>query len=69
MRGKLFYFSRFFVRLFIGHWTADVPARKKPAVYVCSHNDLGCRRICQRADAVYVRNPGLPGVCADWGYL
>ena len=40
MRGKLFYFSRFFVRLFIGHWTADVPARKKPAVYVCSHNNL-----------------------------
>lgn len=39
-RGKLFYFSRFFVRLAIGRWTADVPPPAGPTVYVCSHSDL-----------------------------
>ncbi len=39
-RGKLFYFSRFFVRLAIGRWTADVPRPAGPTVYVCSHSDL-----------------------------
>lgn len=39
-RGKLFCFSRFFVRLAIGRWTADVPPPAGPAVYVCSHCDL-----------------------------
>ena len=39
-RGKLFYISRFFVRLGIGRWSADVPAPEGPTVYVCSHSDL-----------------------------
>ncbi len=39
-RGKLFYVSRFFVRLGIGRWTANVPVPEGPAVYVCSHSDL-----------------------------
>ena len=40
MRGKLFYFSRFFIRLLVGHWRADVSERKRAAVYVCSHHNL-----------------------------
>lgn len=40
MRGKLFYFSRFFVRLCIGRWSAGVAEPEGPAVYVCSHNNL-----------------------------
>lgn len=39
-RGKLFYVSRFFVRLGIGRWTADVPPPAGPTVYVCSHSNL-----------------------------
>ena len=40
MRGKLFYFSRFFVRLCIGRWSAGVAEPEGPTVYVCSHNNL-----------------------------
>lgn len=40
MRGKLFYFSRFFVRLLVGRWNVCVSERRKPAVYVCSHHNL-----------------------------
>lgn len=40
MRGKLFYFSRFFVRLGVGRWSVNVPAPEGPTVYVCSHNNL-----------------------------
>lgn len=40
MRGRLFYFSRFFVRLLIGRWTVEAAERKEPAVYVCSHKNL-----------------------------
>lgn len=40
MRGKLFYASRFLVRLGIGRWSVDVAEPKGPTVYVCSHNDL-----------------------------
>lgn len=39
-RGKLFYFSRFFVRLGIGRWTARIEAPSAPTVYVCSHSNL-----------------------------
>ena len=39
-RGKLFLFSRFFVRLYIGRWTADAAPPAEPAVYVCSHSNL-----------------------------
>ena len=39
-RGKLFYFSRFFIRLGIGRWTAAVESPDGPAVYVCSHRNL-----------------------------
>lgn len=39
-RGKLFQFSRFFVRLGIGRWSVDVEVPEGPAVYVCSHNNL-----------------------------
>lgn len=39
-RGKLFYISRFFIRLGIGRWSADLPAPEGPTVYVCSHSDL-----------------------------
>lgn len=39
-RGRLFAFSRFFVRRYIGRWQADVPERQGPAVYVCSHTNL-----------------------------
>jgi len=41
MRGKLFYISRFFVRLALGRWTADTAEPDGPVVYVCSHNNLG----------------------------
>lgn len=40
MRGKLFYFSRFFVRLGVGRWSVDVSEPEGPAVYVCSHNNM-----------------------------
>lgn len=39
-RGKLFYFSRFFVRLKIGRWTAEVPPPEGPTVYVCHHGNM-----------------------------
>ena len=39
-RGRLFAFSRFFVRRYIGRWQADVPERQGPAVYGCSHTNL-----------------------------
>ena len=39
-RGKLFYVSRFFVRLGVGRWRAEVPAPEGPTVYVCSHRNL-----------------------------
>ena len=35
-RGKLFYVSRFFVRLGVGRWRAEVPAPEGPTVYVLS---------------------------------
>ena len=40
MRGKLFYFSRFFVRLCIGRWSAGVAEPEGPTGYVCSPNNL-----------------------------
>lgn len=39
-RGKLFYVSRFFVRLGIGRWAADVPSPAGPSVYVCTHSNM-----------------------------
>lgn len=39
-RGKLFTCSRFFVRLGIGRWTADIAQPVGPTVYVCSHSNL-----------------------------
>lgn len=39
-RGKLFLFSRFFVRRGIGRWAADIAYPAEPTVYVCSHNNL-----------------------------
>ena len=39
-RGKLYGFSRFFVRLGIGRWEADVKPPEGPVVYVCSHGNL-----------------------------
>ena len=39
-RGKLFAFSRFFVRLKIGRWTAEVEPPAGPTVYVCSHGNM-----------------------------
>ena len=39
-RGKLFVFSRFFVRLGIGRWRVDAPPPEGPTVYVCSHGNL-----------------------------
>lgn len=39
-RGRLFYFTRFFVRMGLGGWRADVPRPAGPAVYVCSHSNL-----------------------------
>ena len=39
-RGKLFYFSRFFVRLKTGRWTAEVPPPEGPTVYVCHHGNM-----------------------------
>ena len=39
-RGKLFLFSRFFVRLYIGRWTVDAAPPAEPTVYVCSHSNL-----------------------------
>ena len=39
-RGKLFAFSRFFVRLRIGRWTAEVPPPTGPTVYVCHHGNM-----------------------------
>ena len=40
MRGKLFYCSRFFVRLGVGRWSVNVSRPEGPTVYVCSHNNL-----------------------------
>ena len=39
-RGKLFAFSRFFVRLRIGRWTAELPPPTGPTVYVCHHGNM-----------------------------
>ena len=39
-RGKLFYFTRFFVRIGLGRWSVDVEKPTEPTVYVCSHNNL-----------------------------
>lgn len=39
-RGKLFAFSRFFVRLKIGRWTAEIDPPSGPTVYVCSHGNM-----------------------------
>lgn len=39
-RGKLYTFSRFFVRLGIGRWEVCVKPPEGPAVYVCSHGNL-----------------------------
>lgn len=39
-RGKLFAFSRFFVRLKIGRWKAEVEPPAGPTVYVCSHGNM-----------------------------
>lgn len=39
-RGNLFYLTRFFVRLGLGRWSADVPRPATPAVYVCSHSNM-----------------------------
>lgn len=39
-RGKLFAFSRFFVRLKVGRWTSEVPPPSEPTVYVCSHGNM-----------------------------
>lgn len=39
-RGKLFVFSRFFVRLKIGRWQADIPAPEGPTVFICSHSNM-----------------------------
>lgn len=39
-RGKLFYASRFFVRLGLGRWTVRAAEPPGPAVYVCSHKNL-----------------------------
>lgn len=39
-RGKLFYFSRFFVRLKLGRWTCQVPEPEGPTVFVCHHGNL-----------------------------
>lgn len=40
MRGKLFYVTRFFVRLGLGRWTVDAEPPQGPAVYVCSHSNM-----------------------------
>ena len=39
-RGKLFYFSRFFVRLKIGRWSSQVAPPQGPAVYICHHGNM-----------------------------
>lgn len=39
-RGRLFAFSRFFVRMKIGRWTVEVPPPEGPTVYVCSHGNM-----------------------------
>lgn len=39
-RGKLFHFTRFFVRLGLGRWAVDVSRPDEPTVYVCSHSNL-----------------------------
>ncbi len=39
-RGKLFAFSRAFVRLKIGRWDVAAPPPEGPTVYVCRHGDL-----------------------------
>ena len=39
-RGKLFTFSRFFVRLKLGRWRSEVETPGGPAVFVCSHTNL-----------------------------
>lgn len=39
-RGKLFYFSRFFVRLKLGRWSCDVPEPERPTVFVCHHGNM-----------------------------
>lgn len=39
-RGKLFYITRFFVRIGLGRWAVDVEKPLEPTVYVCSHNNL-----------------------------
>lgn len=39
-RGKLFGFSRFFVRLGIGRWKVSVEPPDGPTAYICSHANL-----------------------------
>jgi hypothetical protein len=39
-RGKLFAFSRFFVRLGIGRWDVNVEPPDGPTAYICSHSNL-----------------------------
>ena len=39
-RGKLFGFSRFFVRLGIGRWSVSVEPPDGPTAYICSHGNL-----------------------------
>ena len=39
-RGKLYHFSRFFVRLGIGRWEVPAEPPASPTVYVCSHGNL-----------------------------
>ncbi len=39
-RGRIFRFSRAFVRLYLGRWTVDIPAPQGPTVYVCHHGNL-----------------------------
>lgn len=39
-RGKLFVFSRFFVRLGIGRWSVSVRPPEGPTAYVCSHGNM-----------------------------
>lgn len=39
-RGKLFFATRFFVRLWTGRWRTEIPAPQGPTVYVCHHGNM-----------------------------
>lgn len=39
-RGKLYYFSRFFVRLVLGDWIANIPPPDGPTIFVCCHDNI-----------------------------